>query len=183
MQNDWTTKTKKVVYENPWIAVSHREVINPSGGDGIYGVVHFKNLAIGIVPLDEQLNTWLVGQFRYTLNEYSWEIPEGGCPIGDAPLDAAKRELIEETGIRAQEWTKIMDLTTSNSVTDERGMAFLARNLSFGEAAPEDTESLRVKKMPFQEAYEMVLDGRITDALSMLGIFRVKAMLDAGEII
>ncbi len=181
--NDWKTKSIETVYDNPWIKITHREVINPSGGDGIYGVVHFKNLAIGIVPLDEELNTWLVGQFRYTMDEYSWEIPEGGCPLGTPPLEAAQRELMEETGIRAQEWTKIMDLQTSNSVTDEKGMAFLARGLSFGEAMPEETESLKIKKVPFQEAYEMVIDGRITDALSMLGIFRVKAMLDAGEII
>lgn len=182
MKNDWTTKNSKTVYENPWIKVSHREVINPSGGEGIYGVVHFKNIAIGIVPLDEDLNTWLVGQYRYTLNKYSWEVPEGGCPIGTSPLESAKRELLEETGIQAQEWSKILDLETSNSVTDETGMVFLARGLRFGTAQPEETEALQIKKVPFQEAYEMVLDGRITDALAMLSIFRVKAMLDAGEI-
>lgn len=179
-KNDWITKNSKTVYDNPWIEVTHREVINPGGGDGIYGVVHFKNLAIGIVPLDENYNTWLVGQFRYTMDEYSWEIPEGGCILGTAPLDAAKRELKEETGIEASKWQKIMDLQTSNSVTDERGMAYVATALTFGEAQPEETESLQIKKVPFNTAYQMVLDGSIQDALSMLAIFKVKAMIDQG---
>ena len=180
--NPWKTLQKKVAYENPWIKVSHREVINPSGNDGIYGVVHFKNLAIGIVPLDEDYNTWLVGQYRYTLNAYSWEIPEGGCLLGTAPLDAAKRELKEETGITANRWTKILDLHTSNSVTDESGMAFLAQQLEFGEAEPEDTEDLQVLQLPFEDAFRMMIEGKITDALSMVSLYKVKHLLDAGEL-
>ncbi len=136
----------KITMTNPWIEVTHREVINPSGNPGIYGLVHFKNLAIGIVPFDAQLNTWLVGQYRYTLNGYSWEIPEGGGPLGSDPLESAKRELLEETGIRAERWTKILDLHTSNSVTDEAGLAYAAQGLSFGEAQPEDSEELRIRK-------------------------------------
>ncbi len=182
MENNWKTKSIEEVYSNPWIKLSHREVINPSGGDGIYGVVHFKNLAIGILPLDEELNTWLVGQYRYTLDEYTWEIPEGGCILGASPLAAAKRELVEETGIKANRWEKILELQTSNSVMDERGMAFLARSLTFGQSEPEDTEDLSIKKLPFDEAYQMVIDGTIKDALSMITIFKVKHMLDMGEI-
>ena len=182
MENNWKTKSVKEVYDNPWIRVTHREVVNPSGGDGIYGVVHFKNLAIGVVPLDEELNTWLVGQYRYTLEEYTWEIPEGGCIKGIPPLESAKRELVEETGIIAKEWAKILDIQTSNSVTDETGMCFLATDLSFGESEPEETEDLVVKKLPFEEAFQMVIDGRITDSLSMVAIYKVKHMLDAGEI-
>jgi len=181
-KNPWQTKNSKEAYDNPWINVTHREVINPSGGDGIYGVVHFKNLAIGVVPLDEELNTWLVGQYRYTLEEYTWEIPEGGCLLGTSPLETAKRELIEETGIQAREWTKIVDLQTSNSVTDETGIIFLARDLSFGASEPEDTEDLTIKKVPFEEAYQMVIDGRIKDSVSMIGLFKVKHMLNMGEI-
>ncbi|MFT5167922.1 MAG: ADP-ribose pyrophosphatase [Saprospiraceae bacterium] len=180
--NPWKTKKITEIYDNPWIKITHREVINPSGGEGIYGVVHFKNLAIGIVPLDEDFNTWLVGQYRYTLEEYTWEIPEGGCLLGSSPLQSAKRELQEETGITASEWTKILDLQTSNSVTDETGMAFLARGLAFGDSAPEDTEELVVKKVPFTEAYQMVIDGRIKDSLSMVSIFKVKHLIDRGEI-
>ncbi|MCO6477878.1 MAG: NUDIX hydrolase [Phaeodactylibacter sp.] len=174
MKNPWKTLSNDTVYDNPWIQVTHRQVITPTGTDGIYGLVHFKNLAIGIVPLDEDRNTWLVGQYRYTLGQYSWEIPEGGCPIGaEIPLESAKRELLEETGIRAEKWTKVLDLHTSNSVTDEAGMAFLAQGLSFGQAAPEHTEDLQVRKLPFREALEMVFRGEITDALSMVGLMRV----------
>ncbi len=178
MENPWTTLNSKTVYDNPWISISHREVLTPTGTDGIYGVVHFKNLAIGILPLDEDNNTWLVGQYRYTLEAYSWEIPEGGCPMGTDPLVSAQRELQEETGIQAAEWIKILDLHTSNSVTDEAGMAYIARGLSFGEAEPEDTEDLVIKKLPFEEAVRMVMAGEITDALSMVTIMKAKYLLD-----
>ena len=180
MENPWKTLSEKTAYDNPWIKVTHREVLNPSGNPGIYGVVHFKNLAIGVVPVDRQLNTWLVGQYRYTLNAYSWEIPEGGCPLGTEPLDTAKRELIEETGIRANSWQKILDFHTSNSVTDEAGTAYLATDLSFGESAPEDTEDLVVKKMPLAEAIQWVEEGRITDSLSIMALQKVALMQAKG---
>ena len=182
MKNPWKTLKSKEIYDNPWIRVTHRDVINPGGGEGIYGVVHFKNWAIGIVPLGEDLNTWLVGQYRYTLDEYSWEIPEGGGLVGTNPLDGAKRELKEETGITAANWLKITDLVTSNSVTDERGVVYVARGLSYGESAPEESEDLKIKKIPFSEAVEMVMRGEITDSLAMIGIMKVKLMLDRGEL-
>jgi 8-oxo-dGTP pyrophosphatase MutT (NUDIX family) len=178
MENPWQTIDNQEVYRNPWIHVTHRQIINPAGNPGIYGVVHFHNLAIGVVPLDEEGYTWLVGQYRYTLDQYSWEIPEGGCPIGTSSLETAKRELLEETGISAQKWTKLLDFHTSNSVTDEAGTVFLAQDLSFGESAPEDTEDITVKKVKFSEALAMVLDGRITDALSIMALFRVKMWMD-----
>lgn len=180
MKNPWKTLSKETAYENPWISVSHRDVLTPAGTPGIYGVVHFKNLAIGIVPLDQQLNTWLVGQYRYTLDDYSWEIPEGGCPLGTDPLDTAKRELIEETGIRAQQWEKILDFHTSNSVTDEAGIAYLATGLTFGEAEPEDTEELMIKQLPLAEAIEWVWNGKITDALSIMALQKVALMQAKG---
>ncbi len=183
MTNPWQTLSTQTVYDNPWIEVTHREVINPSGNPGIYGLVHFKNLAIGIVPLDEQLNTWLVGQYRYTLNEYSWEIPEGGGPLGSDPLKSAKRELLEETGIRAERWTKILDLHTSNSVTDEAGLAYVAQGLSFGEAQPEDSEELRIRKLPLAEAVEMVMHGEITDALAMVSLLKVWMLVKRGGLL
>jgi len=181
-KNPWTTLSSEVKYDNPWIKVTEYQVLNPSGGAGIYGVVGFKNLAIGILPLDEDLNTWLVGQYRYTLNEYSWEIPEGGGPEGSTPLESAQRELIEETGITAQKWTKILDMNTSNSVTDEVGVAYIAQDLSFGEAAPEDTEDLQVRKLPFQEVFEMAMRGDIQDGLSLVTIFKTKLLLDSGQL-
>jgi 8-oxo-dGTP pyrophosphatase MutT (NUDIX family) len=169
-KNPWITLSSEVVYSNPWIEISHRNVINPSGGKGIYGLVSFKNLAIGIVPVDEDLNTCLVGQFRYTLNQYSWEIPEGGGPHGEEPLETAKRELKEETGLEAQSWTHIGSIHTSNSVTDEFGHIFLARDLRQTEANPEETEQLALKKLPLREAIAMVERGEITDSLSIAGL-------------
>ncbi len=179
-QNPWKTNTNREIYDNPWIQVTHREVVDPSGQDGIYGVVHFKNIAIGIVPLDNDMNTWIVGQFRYTLNQYSWEIPEGGGALGTPALESAKRELKEETGIIANHWTKILELHTSNSVTDEYGVAYVARGLTFGESEPESTEQLLVRKIPFQEALDMVFRDEITDALSMAAIMKTNLLLQKG---
>ncbi len=173
MENPWKTLSIKPVYDNPWISVTHREVTNPSGKPGIYGLVHFKNLAIGVVPLDNEGNVWLVGQFRYPLGRYSWEIPEGGCPLGQDPLEAGKRELREETGIIAGHWEKLLDLHLSNSVTDETGVVYLARNLTFGKADPEDTEDLAIKRLPLSEAVDMVNRGEITDVITVAALLRV----------
>ncbi|HMX40528.1 MAG TPA: NUDIX hydrolase [Saprospiraceae bacterium] len=169
----WTTLSERTAYENPWIRVSHREVLNPSGGPGIYGVVHFKNVAIGVVPVDERGFTWLVGQYRYTLGRYSWEIPEGGCPLGTPLLESARRELLEEAGITAQYWTPILEMHLSNSVSDEYGVAFLAQGLSLGESQPEETERLDLRHLPLAEAVRMVLEGEITDALSVAALLKV----------
>lgn len=169
-ENNWKTLSSKTVYENAWLEISHREVINPAGKDGIYGVVKFKNKALGIIPIDENGNIYLVGQFRYTLNEYSWEIPEGGGPFDEDVLDAAKRELKEETGLLASNWTNLSRIHTSNSATDEEGFLFLAEGLSQSEAEPEETEELQVKKIHLSEAVEMVMRSEITDAISIAGI-------------
>ena len=182
MESPWTTLTNKTTYENPWIKVEHRDVLTPKGTEGIYGIVHFKSRAIGIIPLDENNNTWLVGQYRYALSEYSWEIPEGGAPLDESMLEGAKRELREETGIQATKWTKILDFCTSNSVTDERGACFVARGLTFGEADLEDTEDIIVKKVSLDEVMEMILKGEITDALTIMGIFATKLRIDRGEL-
>jgi 8-oxo-dGTP pyrophosphatase MutT (NUDIX family) len=171
IKNPWTTLSGEEKYSNPWITVTEYQVINPGGGRGIYGKVHFRNKAIGIIPVDHELNTWLVGQYRYTLNEWSWEIPEGGGPMTQSPLDAAKRELLEETGLSASKWTQIMRLHTSNSVTDEEGFIFLAEDVVMGQSEPEETEAdLKVWKLPLRDALQMVLDGQITDALSVMGL-------------
>jgi len=169
----WKTKTSKLAYENPWIKVTHEEVITPKGTEGIYGVVHFKNTAIGIVPIDDESNTWLVKQSRYTLNQYTWEIPEGGCPQGEEPLDAAKRELEEEVGLQAHDWQQLMTMHLSNSVTDEFCVVFLARNLLAGKQDLEVTEDIEYKKLSLAEAIEMVELGEITDAVSVAALLRV----------
>jgi 8-oxo-dGTP pyrophosphatase MutT (NUDIX family) len=175
--NPWQIISEKQVYDNKWINVTEYDVINPNGGKGIYGKVHFKNIAIGVIALDEELNTWLVGQYRFTLNEYSWEIPEGGGPLDQPPLESAERELLEETGLVANEWTEILQFHTSNSVTDERGVIYLARQLEQHTPMPEETEQLIVKKIPFEEAYQMVETGKITDSLSVMAIQRIRIML------
>jgi 8-oxo-dGTP pyrophosphatase MutT (NUDIX family) len=181
-QSPWTVLSEKDIYDNPWIHITEYNVLNPAGGKGIYGKVHFKNWAIGVLPLDEDLNTYLVGQYRFVLNQYSWEIPEGGGPLGIDMLESAKRELKEETGLVADRWTQIVTLHLSNSVTDEYGAIFLARGLQQEEAKPEDTEQLVVKKVPFEEAYQMVEKGIITDSLAVTAILKVKILLLEGKL-
>ena len=161
-ENPWQITSEKKVYDNPWISVTEYQVINPSGNPGIYGKVHFKNFAIGIIPLDEYMNTWLVGQYRFALGSYSWEIPEGGGVLGIDPLDSAKRELLEETGLKAERWTELQRMHLSNSVSDELSIIYLAQGLQQFEPEPEDTEQLIVKKLPFKEVYNMVCEGKIT---------------------
>ncbi len=179
VKNPWTTLSGEVKYDNPWITVTEFQVINPSGGRGIYGKVHFKNRAIGIIPIDKNLNTWLVGQYRYTLNAWHWEIPEGGGPMDQEPLASAQRELREETGMIARRWTEIIHLHTSNSVTDEEGYIFLAEDLEEGASALEDTEAdLKVWKLPLKEALELVLSGKITDSMSIMAILKVARMFN-----
>ena len=175
--NNWKTIRSQVAYENAWIQVEHRAVTTPAGTPGIYGVVKFKNKAIGIVPVDEEGFVYLVGQYRYPLGEYSWELPEGGGPLGEDPLATAKRELKEETGLVADRWRRISRIHTSNSVTDEEGFIFLAEGLRQEDAEPEETEDLRLKRVPLQEAVEMVMRSEITDSISMCGILMVARML------
>jgi len=181
-ENPWQTLSSEEKYNNNWIKVTEHQVVNPSGGKGIYGEVHFKNIAIGILPLDENHNTWLVGQYRYPLKAYSWEIPEGGGPLGTDPELSAKRELVEETGLYCQKLTEIQRMHLSNSVSDELAIIYLAQELTQGEAEPEETEDLKLMKVPFSKAYEMVLAGEITDSMSVAAILRVHILLNEGAI-
>lgn len=180
--NPWKVLSETEQYDNPWINVKEYGVINPSGGRGIYGKVHFKNIAIGIVPLDENNHTWLVGQYRFVLNAYSWEIPEGGCPLHTEPLDAAKRELLEETGLVALNWKELMRMHLSNSVSDELCIIYLATGLEQKEAMPEETEQLQVRKLPLEEVYSMVEKGQITDAVSVAAILKIKVLQQNGAL-
>lgn len=181
-KNTWKTLKSEVKFETPWIKVTKHDVINPSGKEGLYGTVSFKNLAIGILPLDNEYNTWIVGQWRYPLNIYSWEIIEGGGPLDKDPVESAKRELKEETGLIAEKYTLLCNMHTSNSVTDEYCYIYLAQNLSQDTAEPEETEDLQIKKLPFKTAYEMVMKGEITDSLSMVAILKAKILIDEGKI-
>lgn len=180
--NSWKTLSSELVYESAWIAVNKHQTINPAGNPAIYSVVNFKNLAIGILPLSNDGYTWLVGQWRYPLEAYSWEIPEGGGPLGEQPVETARRELKEETGIVAQTFEEIMQLHLSNSATDEHAFVFLATGLSFEESEPEESEDLRVKKVHIDEAFQMVMNAEITDAISVAAIMKVKYLLDKGTL-
>ncbi len=175
-ENPWQTLRSELKYENPWISVREDQVINPSGGAGIYGVVTFKNIAVGVIPIDDEGYTYLIGQYRYPLNEYSWEIPEGGCKVGTDPLEAAKRELREETGFTANKWEQIMRIHTSNSVCNEVGFVYIAQDLTAGETEWEDTEDLKIMRLPLSEAIQMAIDGKITDAISLAALLKVARM-------
>lgn len=181
-QNPWTILSSELKYDNKWISVTEHQVLNPAGGPGIYGVVSFKNLAIGVIALDDEMNTYLVGQYRFPLEAYSWEIPEGGGPFDEEPLETAKRELLEETGLIAKRWKPIVQMHLSNSVSDEVSIVFLAWDLEQGQPMPEDTEELVVKKLPFEEAYRMVKEYQITDSVSVAAIQKIRLMMLEGEL-
>jgi 8-oxo-dGTP pyrophosphatase MutT (NUDIX family) len=168
--NPWTTCVSRSVYDNPWIAVREDDVIRPDGRPGIYGVVHFKNQAIGVLPVEADGSVWLVGQYRYPLNAYSWEIPEGGCPEGEEPIEAARRELREETGLLAEHWEWLGPVHLSNSVSDEVGGVFRATGLTPGASEPDGSERLQVRRVPWDEAWRMLREGQITDSLSVIAL-------------
>lgn len=182
VKNPWKILKSDEVYASPWIEVTKHEVLNPKNNPATYSVVHFKNLAIGIVPLDKDYNTWIVGQYRFPIESYTWEIPEGGGPHGIPPLDSAKRELSEETGIQANKWTLIQEFNTSNSCTDEHCFLYIAQDLSFHEAHPDEEEVLQVKKIPFQKLYEMAISGEITDSLTLIAVYKTKLLIDSKKI-
>lgn len=173
MDGRFVRRSRRVAYENAWITVWHDEVDRPDGSPGIYGVVHFEHVAAGVVALDDQDRIVLVGQHRYTLDTYSWEIPEGGVPAGESALEGARRELREETGVEAGTWHELARVDLSNSISDEQAVLFLATDLTYGDAEPEPTEALDLRWVPFDEALAMSIDGRITDVMSVAAIQRV----------
>jgi 8-oxo-dGTP pyrophosphatase MutT (NUDIX family) len=178
----WTVRSKRIVFDNPWITVVDHAVIHPDGSPGQYAVVRFKNRAIGVLPIDDQGNVWLVGQHRFPLDAYSWELPEGGGELADEPLAAAKRELIEETGLTATDWLPLASFDLSNSVTDEAAVCFLAAGLSEGRSAPEPSEALTVRQAPFKEVFESVLKGEIRDSLTVIMMLAAYAKALRGEL-
>lgn len=174
----WTCLSTRPVYGNPWIKVREDQVLRADGSPGIYGVVHFRNLAVAVVPVDSLGRVILVGQYRYPLRVYSWEIPEGGCPEGEDPLASAARELREETGRTAARWDDLGTVALSNSATDEIGRIYLARDLTEGDPDPEETEELEVKAVSWEEAYRMAMEGADVDALTVAALARARHFLD-----
>ena len=167
----------------PGFSFTEFKVINPTGGNGIYGKVHFKHIAVGVIPLDADWNSWLVGQYRFPLDQYSWEIPEGGGRMDEDPLDAAKRELLEETGLVAKEWTKICTLHLSNSVSDEMSVIYMARELEQRTACTGRNRSNCVlRKLHFDELVRMQETGEITDAMSVAAIQQIRLMIYENKI-
>lgn len=168
----WLRRSRRTVYENPWLVVWHDEVVRPDGEPGIYGAIHFRTAAVGVVAVDERGRILLVGQYRYMLDGYSWEIPEGGVDEGEPLLEGARRELREETGFEATAWRELCRVTMSNSVTDERGTLFVATGLRPGHAEPEGTEDITVRWVTLDQALAMIDAGEIHDLLSIAGIGR-----------
>lgn len=175
-KNPWTTLSKKEIYDNPWIHVEEHQVINAAGKPGIYGIVSFKNYAIGILPIDTEGNIWLIGQHRYPFDMFTWEIPEGGGRTDQDPLENAKRELAEEAGLIADKWTLIQEIQLSNSVTNEIGFIYLAEQLSPTPPSPDEDESLIIRKLPIREAYRMVESGEIKDSLTVVALLKAQVM-------
>lgn len=172
--NPWITHTTRTAYDNQWISVEHSEVTTPGGSAGIYGVVRFKNYAVGVLPIDHEDHTWLVGQYRYALDQYSWEMPAGGCPKDEAPEDAARRELLEETGLTAGTLKPLLTgVKLTNSVTDETAYCYLATDLTPGEAEPEDTEDIQIKRLPVDDVIDMVMNDQIDDSYTIMAFQRL----------
>lgn len=181
-KNPWKTLSSVEIYNNNWVSLTEHQIINPNGGEGIYGEVHFKNYAIGVLPLDENHYTWIVGQYRFPIKAYSWEIIEGGGELSVEPIESAKRELAEESGIIANKFTEIQRMHLSNSVSDELAIIYVAQDLQIGKSSPEETEELVIRKLHFNEAYQMVMDGTITDSISVAAILKVKILLQENKI-
>jgi len=181
-RNPWTTLRVSEKYANPWITVEEHAVLTPKGKPGIYGVVRPRNLAIGVLPLDARGMTTLVGQYRYPLDRYSWEMPEGGGDKAVAPIDSAKRELREETGLVAASWLEILRMDLSNSISDEHAICFLAWDLTQRDPEPEETEELQLRHVPFAELHAMVMDGAIGDSLTVATVLKAAAMARLGRL-
>ena len=177
----WTVESVRVAFDNPWLSLIDHRVIHPDGSPGEYGVVHFKNRAIGILAIDDEGRVPLVGQHRFPADAYSWELPEGGGPLNEDPLAAAKRELKEETGCEAAEWVELARFDVSNSVTDEAAVCYLASGLKSGTPEPDPTEVLNHKLVRFSALHDLVLDGEIRDSLTivMVTLAHAKALRGA----
>lgn len=177
----WTLHNRFDVYENPWLKLEVSDVTAPTGHECIYGVVRFQNRAVGVLPIFDDGTVMLVGQMRYATDHFSWEMPEGGVPFSEDILDGAKRELAEEAGLLAQNWTKVLEMDLSNSITDEVATCYIATDLSVTETAPDATEALQLARVPFYSALNSAIKGEIRDALTVATLLRAYHMVKSGE--
>ncbi|MEO9969468.1 MAG: NUDIX hydrolase [Hyphomonadaceae bacterium] len=178
----WMVHDTEMSFENPWLKVESSNITHPDGSAGTYGVVRFANIACGVLPIDDEGHTWLVGQHRFPFDSYSWELPEGGGPIGIDPQVSTARELQEETGLVASEYMPLGRWHLSNSVSDEVAFGYLAWGLTLGEAAPEPSEALDIRRVPVFELIERVRSGAITDAFTHLMVMSALDMARRGEV-
>jgi 8-oxo-dGTP pyrophosphatase MutT (NUDIX family) len=180
-KNPWTIKSSRLVYETPWLRVIEDKVIRPDGVDGLYSYIETR-VAVGVVALTPDNEVYLVGQYRYPIRRYSWEIVEGGAEPGEEPLACIQRELQEEAGLRAGKWAQLGgEIHFSNCISAERGFLFLAEELEEIEASPEGTEVLEVRRAPLEEALGMVHRGEITDVFSIIGLERAYRFITERE--
>jgi 8-oxo-dGTP pyrophosphatase MutT (NUDIX family) len=178
----WRSRASRLVYDNPWISLSEHDAEAPTGHRAPYGVLHFKNLAIAVLPLHDDGTITLVGQHRLPHAGYSWEIPEGGAPLGEEPLDGARRELREEAGLEAAQWREVLRVEMSNSVTDETGVGFIAIGLSEVAAEPDETESFALARIPFRAALDLAVTGALADMLTVAMLLRAYHMAVEGDL-
>lgn len=178
----WRIKSVRTVYSNRWVSVREYQAVAPTGADALYGLVHPHNLALGILPIDHEGNTILVGQQRFPFGRYSWELPEGGGPENLPPIEGAQRELSEECGLRAENWLELVrDMHMSNSITDERAYAYIAWDLAPDDSFQKDSsEELSVRRVPFTDAVKMAVSGEITDAFSLVMLLKADHLLRTG---
>lgn len=180
--NPWTVERIARAFENDWFGVDAHAVIHPGGAQGTYSVIRIRRLAVGVLPIDAEGFVHLVGQWRFPLGRYSWEMPEGGADPGEPAIECARREMIEETGLAAETLTPILEMDMSNSLTDERAVIFLGAGLTAGEARPEATEVLRRRRAPFRDVLARVCDGRIRDSMTVAATLRAHHMAVTGEL-
>lgn len=180
--NPWTILDTTEVYANPWMQVIEHQVLTPAGTAGIYGVMRPRNLAIGVVPIDDQGRVTLVGQHRFPLDAYSWEIPEGGGDPAIEPVLSAARELSEETGLKARHWMPLLTMHLSNCLSDEVAHSFVAWGLESGVAHADETESLALRRVSFADALDEVIEGRITDSITVASLMKLRLLALAGKL-
>ncbi len=181
----WIPGDERVAFESAWITVSDQIATAPTGRPARYGLVRFKNLAIAVLPIHDDGTVTLVGQHRFPLGDYSWELPEGGSPLGEDPLDGAKRELAEETGLAAKDWREIMRAQLSNSITDERMIGYIATGLGPAESGrhqADDTEAIALVRAPFREALDAAVGGYLPDMLTVAMLLRGYHMAREGSL-